>query len=155
MINQAYLDLVNTVPSSESVAVPIVEPALLATVSADAVVARTFLRAMNSQQIASTTFAVAEGTATSSVRTTLSRPVAARLTVPRTLPPTFPVTAAAVGVEAVQAVVTLAFMAAVRSPEVAALVRFVAVVIVPAVIFVVLATVPLGNVAARNPVGWV
>jgi hypothetical protein len=59
-----------------------------------------------------------------------------------------------VGVAAVAAVVTLAFITAVRSPAVGAFVKFVTVVIVPAVIFVVLATVA-GNVAARNPVGCV
>lgn len=69
--------------------------------------------------------------------------------------PTVPVTEAAIGVAAVAAVVTLVFMVAVRSPAVAAFVRFVTVVIVPAVIFVVLATVPVGNVAARKPVGCV
>src|SRR3990167_3850843 len=63
-------------------------------------------------------------------------------TMPRTFPvtePTAPVTAAAVGVAAVAAVVTLVFIVAVRSPFVGAFVRFVTVVIVPAVIFVVLA----------------
>src|SRR4051812_25876930 len=72
---------------------------------------------------------------------------------PTTLP-TEPVTDAAIGVAAVAAVVTEAFIAAVKSPAVGALVRLVTVVIVPAVILVVLATVP-GNVAARKPVGCV
>lgn len=57
--------------------------------------------------------------------------------------------------EAVAEVVTLAFMVAVRSPAVGAFVRFVTVVMVPAVILVVFATVPVGNVAAKNPVGCV
>lgn len=51
-----------------------------------------------------------------------------------------------VGVEAVAAVVTDAFIVAVKSPDVGAFVRFVTVVIVPAVIFVVLASVAFGNV---------
>ncbi len=63
-------------------------------------------------------------------------------------PPRF----AIVGVAAVAAVVIDVFMVAVKSPFVGALVRFVTVVIVPAVMFVVLATV-VGNVAARKPVG--
>src|SRR3954471_21899185 len=52
------------------------------------------------------------------------------------------VTAAAVGVAAVAAVVTLVFIVAVRSPLVGALVRLVTVVIVPAVIFVGVARSP-------------
>jgi len=49
----------------------------------------------------------------------------------------------------------LVFIVAVKSPEVGAFVRLVTVVIVPAVMLVVFATVPPGKVAARNPVGCV
>jgi len=70
---------------------------------------------------------------------------------PVTLPPTLPVTAAAVGVAAVAAVVTLVFMVAVRSPFVGAFVRLVTVVIVPAVILVGLAT-ELGKVTTAAAV---
>ena len=74
------------------------------------------------------------------LETVVSRFEAVRPVTLPTEPTTLPETDAAIGVAAVAAVVTLVFIVAVRSPTVGAFVKFVTVVIVPAVMFVGLDT---------------